>query len=200
MEFTHRWWELWWAFTCQHTSAGVKWAYCVWFTMKRRISLSEKVPRGVQCVSLIIINWIWVSQVERAMHGRTLNTCSVLSLIEPAWVLTQSRSHFTAPPAWIWFIVISVVIQSDSDVHSVYRLFSFDTLSDSGLSPPRLSMNVLVQSTSVTACEWCNMSSYACCACRCQGGYLCCRIGHRSPPLFHCLSLFPLFFLSFPLL
>lgn len=53
----------------------------------------------------------------------------------------------------------------------------------------RLSMNVLVQSTSVTAREFSNMSSDACCARRCQGGYLCCRIGHRSPPLCLCLSL-----------
>ena len=50
-------------------------------------------------------------------------------------------------------------------------------------------MNVPVQSTSVTARESCCMSSDACCACRCQGGYLCCRMGHRSPPLCHHPSL-----------
>lgn len=61
-------------------------------------------------------------------------------------------------------------------------------------------MNVLVQSTSVTACESCCMSSDACCACRCQGGYLCCRIGRRSPPLCLPPSLSPFFFLLFPLL
>lgn len=65
------------------------------------------------------------------------------------------------------------------------------TRCDSGVTPPRLSMNVQVQSTPVTACASCSMSSDACCACRCQGGYLCCRIGHRSPPLCLDLSLYP---------
>lgn len=60
------------------------------------------------------------------------------------------------------------------------------SLSDSGESPPRLSMNVPVQSNFSQSCC---MSSDPCCGCRCQGGYLCCRVGRGSPPL--CLSLSP---------
>lgn len=100
---------------------------------------------------------------------------------------------FSAQPARIWLTVTSAVIQTDSDrtparfTICFHLTESFHPTAES--RHPRLSMNVPVQSTSVTACEFSNMSSDACCARRCRGGYLCCRIGHRSPPLCLCLSL-----------
>lgn len=154
-----------------------------------RIRLRAKILNGVRSSGHVSFNRLWVSQVEGVMHGWTLNACSVRSLIEPVRVLTQRSSRFTAAPAWIWLIVASVVIQTGRPL-SLSSVFIWQrvTLSDSRDSPPRLSVNVPVQSASVTGWESCCMSSDACCACRCQGGYLCCRVGHRSPPLCLCLS------------
>lgn len=135
-------------------------------------------------VSPALIESVWVRLFCSISHRACVGFGSKSVPFHSSACLDLVHSHFCCDSDWFRL-----------DVRAAYRLFSFDTesLSDSGLSPPRLSMNVLVQSTSVTACELCSMSSDACCACRCQGGYLCCRIGHRSPPLFHYLSVFPLF-------
>jgi len=101
----------------------------------------------------------------------------------------QSRSQFTKAPAWIWLIALSAVNQTGCpfSLSSVF-IWQRVTLSDSRVSPPQPSMNVPVQSTSVTAWESCSVLSDTHCACRCQDAHLCWRVRHRSPPLCLCFS------------
>lgn len=125
------------------------------------------------------------------VHGRTPNACSVGSPTEPVQGCKSTSWNFSSWSLQLWFRLIQIGRPLSLPSVSIWRRV---ILSDSGASPPRLSMNVPVQSTSLTARESCCMSSEACCACSCQGSYLCCRIGHRSPPLCLYLSLVTLFF------
>lgn len=119
-----------WALTCQHTSAGVNCAHGVRDShdksgelgSERRFSMGSAAP-----LTSASIESGWV-RLRGWCVARTLNACSVRSRDEPAWVLTQSQSQFTAAPARI---LARRCFRRDSDwfrldVHSVYRLFSFD--------------------------------------------------------------------------
>lgn len=209
MEFTHEWWKHSAGFNI-HTmgtnmSAQISWSqlcsWWTWFTWQSG-ELGSEQRFSMGCAASLTSASIESGWVR--LRGWSMVGLSMLVLFDLAtsphgfWLKVGPNSPqrllgFGSLLLHLWFRLIQT--GRPLSLSSVF-IWQRVTLSDSGVSPPRLSMNVPVQSTSVTACESCSMSSDARCACRCQGGYLCCRTGHRSPPLCLCLSspFFPSFF------
>lgn len=182
-----------------YMSAHISWSqlcsWCTWFTWQsgelhseRRFSIGSAAS-----VKSSSNESGWVRPSARCTVGLSVLALSDLAS-KPARVFTSTSldlAHSCLSYDSDWFRL---------DVHSVYHLFSSDreslhlTAESLHHDSAWMCRSNLLQSQ---PCESCNMSSDACCACRCQGGYLCCRIGHRSPPLCLYVSLFHSFFSFF---